>query len=270
MEETSFIDSNTCSQCGKICKDKRGLALHKKKCEGVISLDCKFCDQTFANPYSLEVHNTRCKAIKSYKETMLKQEIVSLQTEIQQFKSNWSNISAIQKEANDEIMKLQYSKMEMDLKHQDVVNRLNQQINTLQRQNSLLNKENDYLKVLVENIGETEIINKTNDTDDFSISENTESNHLEYVYIIQEREFVKEGRPLYKIGRTRQEPNKRHVSYPKDSALFMMLSVPNCQNAERAIKSLFKKKFKQDRSIGVEYFEGNVEEMKKEYIKLLS
>jgi hypothetical protein len=236
----------------------------------VISLDCKFCDQTFANPYSLEVHNTRCKAIKRYNETLLKQEISSLQTEIQQFKSNWSSISSIQKEANDEIMKLQYSRMEMDLKHQEIVNKLNNQINILQGQKASLDKENEYLKVLVENIGETELLVDIDNSNEFQEIEHSEDKPIEYVYIIQEREFVKEGRPLYKIGRTRQEPNKRYVSYPKDSILFMMLSVPNCQNAERAIKSLFKKKFKQDRSIGVEYFEGNVEEMKKEYMKLLA
>ena len=133
-----------------------------------------------------------------------------------------------------------------------------------------MDKENEYLKVLVENIGETELFVDTNNSNDLQEIEHSEDKPIEYVYIIQEREFVKEGRPLYKIGRTKQEPNKRYVSYPKDSVLFMMLSVPNCQNAERAIKSIFKKKFKQDRSIGVEYFEGNIEEMKKEYLKLLA
>ena len=105
---------------------------------------------------------------------------------------------------------------------------------------------------------------------EYLVAEHTHTKSLEYVYIIQEREFIKEGRPLYKIGRTSQEPNKRYVAYPKDSALFMMMSVPNSKNAEKAIKSLFKKKFRQDRTIGVEYFEGDVEEMKQDFIKLLA
>ena len=249
-----------CLQCGRQFKDKRGLTIHLKGCDGSIaSVICSHCNEQFANPYSLSVHQPRCKVFKKKQ--------YDLEIEIKQ--KTMDKLEETLEKNNQ--LQLKIVKLEcIHLKHQEEINRLNQQINTLQRQNSLLNKENDYLKVLVENIGETEIINKTNDTDDFSISETIESNPLEYVYIIQEREFVKEGRPLYKIGRTRQEPNKRHISYPKDSILFMMLSVPNCQNAERAIKSLFKKKFKQDRSIGVEYFEGNIEEMKKEYMKLLA
>jgi hypothetical protein len=92
---------------------------------------------------------------------------------------------------------------------------------------------------------------------------------MEYVYIIQEREFVKEERPLYKIGRTTQKPYQRYAGYPKGSIEFMCMSVYNSKIAEGLIKKVFSVKFKQDRNIGIEYFEGDVEEMKKEFILLI-
>ena len=128
-------------------------------------------------------------------------------------------------------------------------------------------KDKEYLQKLIQNMDPSST--RVDDPEDSLVDDDVEEKPIEYVYIIQEREFIKEGRPLYKIGRTRQEPNKRCTSYPKGSSLHMMMSVPNCQEAEKAIKTLFKKKYKNDSSIGVEYFEGNVEEMKKDYIRLL-
>ena len=29
-------ETNLCDRCGKICKDKRGLTLHLKSCEGIV------------------------------------------------------------------------------------------------------------------------------------------------------------------------------------------------------------------------------------------
>jgi TolA-binding protein len=54
-----------CLQCGRQFKDKRGLTIHLKVCDGVIaSVICSHCNERFANPYSLSVHQSRCKVLK--------------------------------------------------------------------------------------------------------------------------------------------------------------------------------------------------------------
>jgi hypothetical protein len=68
------MSSFVCDKCGKECKDKRGLGIHYNKCDGSINFECKFCNQEFANAYSLSMHSTRCKTMKSRKETMTKEE----------------------------------------------------------------------------------------------------------------------------------------------------------------------------------------------------
>jgi len=84
---------------------------------------------------------------------------------------------------------------------------------------------------------------------------------FEYVYLLHEREFLNSGRQLYKIGRTSQSPNDRFDDYPKGSCVVFYLRVPDSKATEKAIKAAFKLKFKQDRDIGQEYFEGDVNEM---------
>lgn len=82
----------------------------------------------------------------------------------------------------------------------------------------------------------------------------------EYVYLLQEREFIRLEEPTYKIGRTK-DPDRRHKAYPKDSELLMLCQVPDCQSAEKQIKEAFSENFTQRREYGVEYFNGNVELM---------
>lgn len=54
-----------CLQCGRQFKDKRGLTIHLKGCDGVIpTVTCSHCNEHFANPYSLSVHQSRCKVFK--------------------------------------------------------------------------------------------------------------------------------------------------------------------------------------------------------------
>jgi len=41
------------------------------------------------------------------------------------------------------------------------------------------------------------------------------SNH--YVYLLREREFIDLDEPIYKLGKTIQQPNTRLAGYPKGS-----------------------------------------------------
>ena len=70
---------SSCERCGKECKDKRGLTLHIKKCDGNKPSQCEFCKEEFSNQYILAVHLTRCKIIKAQnkeKEVIAREETI--------------------------------------------------------------------------------------------------------------------------------------------------------------------------------------------------
>lgn len=85
-----------------------------------------------------------------------------------------------------------------------------------------------------------------------------------YIYLLQEREFIKTKEPIYKIGKTRQKHNDRLKQYPKGSKLLLQISVDDCDKFERDIIKLFREKYKWRKDIGHEYFEGNYNEMIKD------
>ena len=84
---------------------------------------------------------------------------------------------------------------------------------------------------------------------------------IQYIYILQEREFVKTGEPIYKVGKTRQVNLGRFSQYPNGSVLYFQLIVPDCDKLERIIIHNFKGKYIQRTDIGREYFQGDVFEM---------
>jgi hypothetical protein len=84
-----------------------------------------------------------------------------------------------------------------------------------------------------------------------------------YIYLIQEREFIKTCEKIYKIGKTKQENNKRINHYPKQSILLLQIICDNCDQLEREIIKIFKNKYNRRKDIGNEYFEGDCEDMMK-------
>ena len=90
----------------------------------------------------------------------------------------------------------------------------------------------------------------------------------EAVYIIYEREFINSTQNVYKIGRTSQSHAKRFNSYPKGSILKIQKQVKNSAIIETKIKEIFNQKFKLRRDIGVEYFEGDYNEMENVFIQI--
>lgn len=85
----------------------------------------------------------------------------------------------------------------------------------------------------------------------------------EFNYILQEREHINIQKPIYKIGRTKQEGLRRFKQYPKESKLIIQESVSDCCAVEKEIIKLFDKKFTNRREIGREYYEGDIVEIKK-------
>jgi hypothetical protein len=85
------------------------------------------------------------------------------------------------------------------------------------------------------------------------------------------REFIKTGENIVKIGKTHQENLKRFVSYPKGSVIHVHYKCMYmlCDAMEKIIMNLFKEKYKQRTDIGTEYFEGNVNNMKRTFIEII-
>lgn len=80
---------------------------------------------------------------------------------------------------------------------------------------------------------------------------------MEHVYLLREREFVRIGEDIYKIGKTRQTPKKRFHGYPKNSEIILIVDVDDCTVVENRIKKVFNQRFRQRRDIGIEYYQGD-------------
>lgn len=92
---------------------------------------------------------------------------------------------------------------------------------------------------------------------------------MQYVYIIQEREFIRLEEPTFKIGKTAKENSYDRISkYPKGSTLMMLLPVRNCHKTEDEIMNVFCKKYIQKRDYGKEYFEGDIDSMVEDVINI--
>jgi hypothetical protein len=91
----------------------------------------------------------------------------------------------------------------------------------------------------------------------------------QYIYLLQEREFVKTGELIYKIGRTKKEHYTRFNQYPNGSILLLHIKCDDCDCNEKDIIKLFKTKYKHRKKIGNEYFEGDSKEMMKDIFNVV-
>lgn len=87
-----------------------------------------------------------------------------------------------------------------------------------------------------------------------------------YIYMIQEREFLQQKNPTFKIGCTVQEPDnqiKRLKAYKKGSRIVLVLAVDkaNVRSIESSIKAEFTNRFPKHPD-GTEYFTGPEKEMR--------
>jgi hypothetical protein len=96
-----------------------------------------------------------------------------------------------------------------------------------------------------------------------SINEKNEN----YIYMLKEREFIKSGEDIFKIGKTKVGIFQRFSQYPKKSKLLFCFNCQNCDTLEILIIKTLKNKYKQRVDIGREYFEGNYLEILKDLVK---
>ena len=91
-----------------------------------------------------------------------------------------------------------------------------------------------------------------------------------YVYLIREREHIRLKEEIYKLGKTTQEPNSRLAGYPKDSQVVLYMDVPDCHKTEKTLRREFDERFTNRRDIGREYYEGDLNHMKRTFMDVAS
>lgn len=70
---------------------------------------------------------------------------------------------------------------------------------------------------------------------------NINNENKEFIYLLQEREFIKTKEHIYKIGKTKQEKLKRIKSYPNGSELLLYTVCNNCDEIEKTIMLFLKR-----------------------------
>ena len=93
--------------------------------------------------------------------------------------------------------------------------------------------------------------------------------NLNYIYLLQEREFVKCNENIYKVGKTKKDQFTRFNQYPNGSILLLQIKCNDCDCNEREIIKLFKSKYTYKKQIGHEYFEGDYEDMMKNIFNIV-
>jgi len=90
-----------------------------------------------------------------------------------------------------------------------------------------------------------------------------------FVYLIREREFIRLDEHIYKLGKTTQLPNSRLQGYPKSSQVVLFIDVFDCHKTEKKLISAFDNLFTHRKDIGREYYEGDLNAMKRTFFNII-
>lgn len=88
-----------------------------------------------------------------------------------------------------------------------------------------------------------------------------ESQPLEFIYLLREREFIRLNEETYKVGKTTQPRLKRFDQYPNGSEVLFFRCIKDCNKIESIVIQELKKSFKIMKCYGNEYFNGNFYDM---------
>ncbi len=90
-----------------------------------------------------------------------------------------------------------------------------------------------------------------------------------YVYLLQEREFVRMDEHIYKIGMSTQIKQRLNSKDYKDCEKISIWPCVDCESLENTIIREFKQKFTLRKEFGREYFEGDYNEMRRAINKII-
>lgn len=234
-------------------------------------LDCKNCNKHFSNKSNLKKHIKNVCFNKINETNELDNKII---IESNNENYNEHNNEKLNKKINEKI------KEEINEHNNERINEqinekikeeINEQINAKinqqfsERINEQIKEEineklNQQLRERINKQCNQQLNNKSNE--DKSSEKNIDlQSSTNYIYLLQEREFIKTKEDVYKIGMTKKENYKRFNQYPKGSVLLFQFICNNCNDIEKKIINIFIESFKQRKDIGTEYFEGDYNNM---------
>jgi hypothetical protein len=124
------IETTTCVNCGKVCKDKRGLSIHAAKClsdKPPPDTVCSYCNMTLKSIYNLERHLLTCTELKVYRQ---KEEYERIIAELNVQKEE--EINRIRRETNEKIDKLQKEVQYAETLKQEQINKLEKEVQNVE------------------------------------------------------------------------------------------------------------------------------------------
>jgi len=83
----------------------------------------------------------------------------------------------------------------------------------------------------------------------------------EYIYLLQEREFVRSGEETYKLGITNKIHSPKFNKNINGGVLLYLSISNNSKETKQKILSIFKENFIQKKYNGNDYFSGNYTDM---------
>ena len=91
----------------------------------------------------------------------------------------------------------------------------------------------------------------TNSINNNQIIKNDENDiKTNYIYLLQEREFIALNKNIYKVGMTKLNNYSRFLQYPNNSILLFQMKCENCIKLEKIIINNLKKNFLRKKDIG--------------------
>ena len=99
--------------------------------------------------------------------------------------------------------------------------------------------------------------------------ESQESQESHHLYCLIEREFLKSGEKIYKVGKS-VHLSQRMNSYPKGSTIISIFKVNDCHTTEKILLKRLDKElsFRNAREIGREYYEADLTSLLKIFIEV--
>jgi hypothetical protein len=145
------VESYVCDKCGRHCKDKRGLTIHSRACQGIQNLVCEFCNTTFSSAYCLATHTPRCTENKKQRQ----EQTESLKEELEKLREKLKTVElARQEELKNCKIKLQNEyESQLKLRDDDLKN-TSKKLDVLKRE--VKAKEQDSAKLTAE-LSETRV-----------------------------------------------------------------------------------------------------------------
>jgi hypothetical protein len=89
---------------------------------------------------------------------------------------------------------------------------------------------------------------------------------MDYVYLVQEREFIRVNEPTYRVGRTSSVIDKLITECPRGSRFVLYCNVSNCHTVWDIICNVFDHLFERRIEYGDWYYSGNLDSMKREFM----